>query len=168
MSRMCHYQDHIDHPELVELCVNCTNDDCPGICAEYRQMFKALFKREQPAEAPKKREVVKLGKHNVPFEAFGESHTIKEWATRYGIEYITLYMRIRSGIDMETALTMEPPKKTWMRLVTIDGYTLSISDWARQMGINRCTIYARMRRGMSVEDAIRTPLQCQRRTYDDI
>jgi hypothetical protein len=35
----------------------------------------------------------------------GETLTLKEWATRLGVKYITLYMRLREGWPVERALT---------------------------------------------------------------
>lgn len=42
------------------------------------------------------------------YEYQGESHSIPEWAAKYGIKSKTLYVRIQLGWSMEKALTTSP------------------------------------------------------------
>ena len=149
-----HYSDYTDMPELIAMCINCTKEDCNGLCNDYRAKFRELIHNKNEGNA--KKLVISKGRYRLFITAFGKEQTITEWAYEYGIPYQTLYRRITyEGMPMEEALTVKRQRVCVPHLVCIDGCTLSVTAWARKMGISRKTIYDRIEQGMSYEDAIR-------------
>ena len=99
------YSNHMDNPELVALCTNCVKRDCEGICDTYRARFRRIFAGSVQPEKSRLR--TRNGEYGKLFEAFGERHTISDWARMKGLRYQVLYMRIhRQGMTMEQALTL--------------------------------------------------------------
>ena len=148
-----HYSDYTDMPELIAMCINCTKEDCNGLCSDYRAKFRELIHNKTLG---KNKVVIPIGRYKYLIEAFGKRQSLAEWSREYDIPYPTLYRRITyEGLSMEEALTVKKRNVCAPRLVCIDGCTLSITEWARKMGMDRQLIYLRIRQGMSCEDAIR-------------
>ena len=58
----------------------------------------------------------------------------------------------------EQAANKRPPR---LKLLTLDGVTLSKAAWAKRLGIKPATIYQRLRYGWSVERTLTTPVDAQ-------
>ena len=63
-----------EHPDLIAVCMNCTQNDCSGECLKYRNKYRELM------GAPKNE-----SKYNRKLEAFGKQMTLNEWAEESGI-----------------------------------------------------------------------------------
>lgn len=156
------YASGADHPELIEFCQRCTREDCEGFCEDYRDRYRDLYNlppinRHERVHRPR---TEPLRAYNKLYFAFGEEHTLSEWAKLYGMKYATLYMRVADQHwTLEQALST--PAATYNRhdiKVTIDGETKPISRWAMQYGIARATVYSRIKRGMEPIDALTKPV----------
>ena len=141
------YDSYMTEPEVAEICMACTKKDCPGICDDFRLAFRAIdarcihVRRKGPGHYGKK------------LMAFGEAHSISEWAKLYGLKYHTLFTRMSvSGMTMEQALTYKRPK---VMTITCGGETHTINEWARLIGVDDMTIRYRIQRGCSPEEAVR-------------
>lgn len=139
-----------EHPELIKFCQNCTSPDCKrGICEKYKEKYREVW-GIQTIKRKRGQRVV-----NQMFEAFGESHTIKEWAGKSGIPYDALYHRFNSRHwDIEEALTTPTGTRN---LITIDGETHTATEWMGICKMPRGSYYKRIREGWSVRDALFTP-----------
>lgn len=86
----------------------------------------------------------------------GETHTLTEWARRFGVKLSTIYARLDRGWTMQRAITT--PSATKERPMSINGVTRSIAAWARHAGIEEGTLRARLRQGWSLRRAVSKPL----------
>lgn len=77
-------------------------------------------------------------------EAFGEAHTLREWATIRGLPLNVIKSRISSGWTAERALTQPI---TVPRAITVDGESVTAIALARQLNIDEALVYYRVRRG---------------------
>ena len=95
---------------------------------------------------------------NVPVTYQGETHTIGEWAYRYGIDRSTLRHRLHIGWDMKRALTASVEDQTGVKY-TYMGKTQSISAWAKEFGLSRYVLKHRIQRSKwPIEKALTTPI----------
>jgi len=160
------YQYLIDDPHMIAVCTNCQKADCDGICEDYKDAFRAYvglppIKRYlRPTLKPKQKKPKKV-KHtyvyNHDLTAYGETHTLREWAEILGIEYNKIYMRMYRGMTFEEAVSTKERKICIGQKYTINGETKTIKEWAKAKGITPKCIYVRMERGYSIEDAIMMP-----------
>lgn len=77
-------------------------------------------------------------------EAFGEAHTIREWAGIVGLPLGTLKHRFSDGWDVERALTqplMVPGA------ITVGGERVTALELARRLNINEALVYYRRKQG---------------------
>ena len=77
-------------------------------------------------------------------EAFGEGHTLREWARITGLPLHALKHRFSSGWEPERALT-QPLMKP--RGITVDGEQITAVALARQLNIDEALVHYRVRRG---------------------
>lgn len=98
----------------------------------------------------------KRGGNAIKVEFEGREQTIEEWADEVGVEYITLYTRLRSpNWTVEEALTTPADGRTNGELVTFQGVTQTLSEWAKEIGISHDALYQRLHRlNWSVEKAL--------------
>lgn len=156
--------------ELIDFCMRCEMEECPGICPGYIEYAKSIGaevpkviipdrSRKNVRECRRSYET-RLDGTNMPLRAFGETHTMKEWCDKIWMRYHTLYMRIRSGYDLETALTMPVRKQNQgsaPRPITALGRTMSIKQWAEETGLSYSTICTRLWIGWPPDDAVSYP-----------
>lgn len=142
---MSHNKCMIDHPELIEICMSCTREDCRGECERYRAKFRELMglppleTKPEPGRIEKRGRPRIKGKEPKRLEAFGKKLTIKEWAAETGIEYRTLHKRLEKGMPLEKALSREVCSGP-VKLYTYNGESHSISEWARLLKCARSTL----------------------------
>ena len=151
------YSNGTDHPLLIRFCQECTAAKCDGICNAWKDRYREVYGYPPVnRHRPPVHNARVCGKKYV---AFGEEHTIQEWAIQMGLSYRTLYERLHSGTwTLEDALlTPADPRNGKSIYITIDGIGMSISAWLREKGLPRVTYYKRIREGWSVEQAIMTP-----------
>ena len=157
--------------ELIDLCCSCRRATCPGSCLDYFRLAheieygikpKIIVPEDNGKTVYEKRHSAEtcMEGYNALMEAFGEVHTIREWTDIYGMKYHTLYMRLRSGHDLETALSK--PKKEYKldanaKKITINGKSLTKAQWGRINHIPYSTICTRVRAGWPVELAVTVP-----------
>ena len=77
-------------------------------------------------------------------EAFGEAHTLREWATIRGLPLNVNKSRISSGWTAERALTQPI---TVPRAITVDGEQITAVALARRLNITEALVHYRVRRG---------------------
>ncbi len=131
------YDVRIDSPAIIELCLNCKRAHCYGECEEQRTLA-----REAGGNL---------------YAAFGERHTLTEWAKRYDLSLGTLWTRVnRCGMTLEQALVAKKGGSRRGRRYTIDGETLTLKEWAQKLDVPYSRIVWRLRAGWSVEAAIKT------------
>lgn len=80
-------------------------------------------------------------------EAWGFSLKLSEWAGMFGIATDTLYKRLQRGMDLETALSMDPYGSDKHRRLTYKGETHTSAEWAEILGITHGTFNDRLRSG---------------------
>ena len=104
--------------------------------------------------------------HGYLHEYQGEAHTLSIWIerlelNRLGLTYGTLYNRIELyGWSVEKAFTtpvLPRNRRAKLRLIEMDGKTMSVAEWAKSLGISVNIVYGRLYRGWSAEDALLTP-----------
>lgn len=94
------FATHMDDPEVVKTCLNCHYTDCIGICDDYKNAWRRSVGQCE-MRRKKKPEVHPWDQ----LAAYGESHTLSEWARLRCISYYTLYKRvILNNWPMEKAL----------------------------------------------------------------
>ena len=162
------YHGHLDNPELIAICSNCTEADCDGLCEQYKRLYRQLY--PAPPNAPgtcgrqpnrirprPKRE--RLHYYNVESYTYnGETHTIKQWSEITGIKYNTLYMRLTRGkMKFEDAITMPMRVVITPEVLEVNGERLTVRQWSERTGLTMKCIYERLRSGYSYEDAVLTP-----------
>lgn len=153
---MLDYTTHMDAPELVEVCRHCKHADCIGICNEYKNAFRRLMGKAELRTTGTLNGKARQSIAGEKLEAFGEAHTLAEWAQISGINYYTLYKRVRlKGWPMESALRVKvgtvPRDKI---ILCVDGQEMSVNAWAAELGISYQTIYARLARGYTDREAL--------------
>ena len=94
----------------------------------------------------------------------GQTKSMQEWLTIYGIKELTFLKRLRDGMTEEEALRI--PVKTPSesasvkhRFYTINGVTKSQAEWLEHFGICYWTFYRRIKNGWSVEKALTEPIR---------
>lgn len=110
MGSRVHYESFVEIPELASVCLECTSEDCDGICDKYRNAYRAYIGL---APLPKRKMIMSQivdGKRKnrrwICLEYEGEIHTLKEWARIKGVDYMTLYMRMKRGMSFERAIRL--------------------------------------------------------------
>lgn len=147
---MIDYSAHMDAPELIALCLSCKYDDCIGICDDYKNVARELMGVLKLKDKSKR--------YLIPgekFEAFGESHTLKEWAKISGISYQTLYKRIITyGWETEKSLREPQIFGPRARTITVDGVAASIKEHSQRYAVPEATIRDRLTRGWTEQEAV--------------
>ena len=134
-----------DDPRLVALCLNCTRENCDGVCAEY----KALDRMINPMT---RRPVYTAERYDMD----GKSLTLVQWAREYGVSYKTLKERMATGkYTLKQAL--ETPTRKINQLFEAFGQKKLMSEWEKVSGISQYTLYSRIRRGIPLEEALTQP-----------
>lgn len=153
---MLDYTTHMDAPELVEVCRHCKHADCIGICNEYKNAFRRLMGKAELRTTGTLNGKARRSIAGEKLEAFGEAHTLAEWAQITGISYYTLYKRVRlNGWDMETALSKEVGFVNKDKIILcVDGREMCVREWAAETGVPYQTIYARLARGYTDREAL--------------
>lgn len=152
-------------PALVALCSNCSREECAGICKDYVSKFREVFglrpiyRSKNHMAIPhvnrnRKSYKTLLNQKGKLYEAFGQAHSLSEWAEIYGLKYMTLYQRLRSGYSFEEALTMS---HRYEDRVTIGDVSLTVWEWSKKNGIRYSTIAKRISNGWAVEKAVSIP-----------
>lgn len=77
-------------------------------------------------------------------EAFGEGHTLREWASITGLPLHALKHRFSTGWEPERALS-QPLMKP--RGITVDGEQITAVALARRLNITEALVHYRVRRG---------------------
>lgn len=96
-------------------------------------------------------------RNNNVFTYMGETHTVAEWAEKYGLDYHTLLARLRtSKWSYHDALTS--PIRDSERLLELNGEVHNMAEWGRITGFGKEAIRSRLRLGWSVEDALTKPV----------
>ena len=166
------YTVDLHTPEMIDVCMRCQEEDCPGICDIYRNAFrvahglptiKESMHKRAPKQGPPKPQRTKgggLGRYNKPVEAFGERHTISEWAQIVGVSYNTLYMRLHRGETVEQAVARMKKMICVPTEIKSDGESLTVREWAKRLNVTPNCIYARIERGYTPEEAVTTERMC--------
>lgn len=89
-------------------------------------------------------------RRNHVVEAFGEAHTLAEWAEINKLSYNTIKTRLRKGKTGEDLVA--PTKK---RTITVDGETRTLQEWANITGVKYQTIKTRVAQGKRGYEAIK-------------
>lgn len=95
------------------------------------------------------------------YEYNGKKQTIAQWAEEYGMTYRQLEQRLRTGWDIESALTrpiQRGQQREYCHFIEWNGETHNVSQWAKILGIKQRTLDERLKRGWSVEDAFTIPV----------
>lgn len=87
-------------------------------------------------------------------EAFGESHTLAEWARINGLSYNTIKTRMRRGVQGDELVA--PVKK---RTITANGETHTLREWSIITGLSLNTIKTRVRKGKRCHEVIKTAIK---------
>jgi len=88
----------------------------------------------------------------------GERLPMVLWAERYGLDQLTLRMRLERGWPVEKAITT--PLLPDNERITFNGETLLLADWSRRTGIEVGTLWARLYAyHWPVERALTKPLR---------
>ena len=80
---------------------------------------------------------------------------IKQLAEKHGVNYSTLYGRLRKGIAVEEAL--KPPKSRAAEELTALGETRPIREWAKRAHISQAAILRRLAEGWEPNAAVCGP-----------
>lgn len=137
--------------QVIDVCLNCKRprciDNCPEFADAYAAAAKVLEGRPRHYGPPK------------VYEAYGERHTIQEWADICGMPRSTLDDRLHRGETMEQALMPRKRKpQRRIKLYRAFGERKTLDEWAAAYGIKRSTLDARRTR-MSLEEALTMPRQ---------
>lgn len=81
---------------------------------------------------------------------------LKEAVDNAGIDYGTVRSRLRSGWDMQKAITT-PAKAHSKEILSFRGDTGSLSHLSRQAGLKPLLVWKRLHRGWTLEQALITP-----------
>lgn len=155
MSRKITYADGTDHPELIAMCVNCTEPECDGLCDRYCDKYRELYELPVRQVIKKAEDTHEPRMHYVRrvYEAFGQTHTMAEWARITGLSYQTIYSRIDRGMEIEQALSLTP-HTIGVKLYAHGGREMSRLEWCRELNIPRSRFYDNLARGMTVGQAL--------------
>jgi hypothetical protein len=81
---------------------------------------------------------------NVYITLDGETRTMKQWATHFGVKYSVVKERRADGqVGME--LFAASPRKPYGRLLDIDGVPMTITQWAKHLGVTYQEAWKRAR-----------------------
>ena len=160
MAKQHRYDIDLNHPEIIKLCESCTRVDCPGICLDYKNLSRKLAGygrlryRDKQVRKPSPMHV-----YNKQFEAFGESHTLREWAKITGMAYHTLYNRMTvRNMTMQEAI-QKPIRHDWNEdAISHDGKSMTLMEWSKELGVNYTTLRNRLLRGWTPEQTLMTPV----------
>lgn len=145
-------------PELVALCTHCKHADCIGTCPECRARVDELLGVCRPEKGKRGGARPNSGRRRkLRLEAFGETHTLREWADRYKVSYYALYKRVYiDSHPIEEALLMTPGHRGGRPpvLLRVDGREMPIPAWAKELGIPPNKIHARLKLGWSAREAL--------------
>lgn len=86
------------------------------------------------------------------YQAFGETHTLTEWARITGLTYQTIWCRIERGMQIEEALSIGNYRSHCK--FTFAGVTRGVTEWCRECKIPRSTFYSRLNGGMTIGQAL--------------
>lgn len=160
-GKRLHYEDYIDLPEIRAVCLSCECEDCKGICDIYRNAVRKHLSLSPLIRHPKNKMPPREKRpytYNRLYEIDGVAHTLREWSAITGIEYHTLYMRMkRYGMTIHEAIEKSPRRVGIPKYITANGETLTVKAWAERLGLAYNTIHDRIRRGYSEERAVTTP-----------
>jgi hypothetical protein len=103
----------------------------------------------------------RLAGHTKLYTYNGEAKSLSEWSDIIGTSYATLSQRLRSGMDIERALTMKPGGRA--KLHTVNGVSKTMQEWADHIGITYMALMGRLQRH-SLAEAIAMPANCHPKT----
>lgn len=94
-----------------------------------------------------------LSKNSVVTSASGEAHSIFEWAELTKMNPQTILGRMKSGMDIDAAISSEVREAT---IVTAgNGESRTISEWSEITGISKSKIYGRyVERGWTADQSL--------------
>ena len=144
-----------DAPELIAICTHCKHADCIGTCQEFRDKMNELLGIKE-AKKPREKMTRKGTGRAIYIEAFGEIHSIREWADRFGMNAYTLYKRICvRGMSLEEAVSAPVVRghRPAERL-EVNGLCLTVSEWAKKLGLRKEIIYQRLQAGWTAREAL--------------
>lgn len=153
MNEQAIYNEKIaDDPRLIELCLNCTQDNCEGFCEAYRAKCRELLGLPPivPKPKPVKAHSVMIEPRDGKYQAFGEWHSMSEWARRYGLTRRALRHRIESGrMTMEQAL-LQPlrPVGRASEKYLVNGVRMTVKEIVQKSGLAQSTVYYRLSKGL--------------------
>ena len=76
----------------------------------------------------------------------GRTQSLADWAREVDLPYSAIYMRIKSGWDIERALTTPVRQE---HTIEVAGQTHTTSEWSKITGLPRSTIYDHLRHNSS-------------------
>lgn len=81
----------------------------------------------------------------------GKTMILKDWARYLGMNYYTLYSRVRKcNVPFEQAIKPD----CFNRLVEIDGIKKTVTEWCDYYKLNKGDVFSRINRGWDKKDAI--------------
>lgn len=93
---------------------------------------------------------------NIMIEYKGKTQTLAQWADETGIPYKTLHKRIKTGWNIEKAMTQKGNPLHCG--ITYNGKTQTIAEWAREYNINYDKLKQRINKyNWDIERALSTP-----------
>lgn len=94
----------------------------------------------------------------------GETLCMKDMARKYGVDPVTLRLRLLRGWSIEDALTKKPGEKRGNRkYITFNGLTLPFNKMAEHFGLKPATLCFRLKQGMTLEEALTKKLQIHKK-----
>lgn len=86
-----------------------------------------------------------------------ETHTLKQWAEIFNIDYKLLHARIVK-LKWDTERAFSTPKKTNFLFLTYNNKTQTIQEWSKELNIKENTIFYRLKSGWTDEKILTTPV----------
>jgi len=80
---------------------------------------------------------------NVRITLHGETKTMKQWATHFGVDYAVVKDRHSKGVR-GAALFAASPRKPYGRKIEIDGLSKTITEWAAHFGVTYQEMWKRI------------------------
>lgn len=80
---------------------------------------------------------------NVYLTLNGETKTMKQWATHYGISYAVVKMRREAGVE-GADLFAPSPRRTYNTRYTVGNLSLTIAEWAKHLNAPYITVWQRV------------------------